>query len=341
VLAWTGREVLVVGGAVEAGDGTSLDLEQPGAAYDPAADAWRALPAPPLEPRRSMAWAWTGRELVVWGGIGRLGVLADGAAYDPAADAWRTLPPSPLSPRSGAGAVWTGAELLVLGGSDLAGGLADGAAYDPAADRWRAIAPAPRLPGSPAGFLLYGGGPVTAWTGTVAVTVPVYSGFDEPGQEGVPLLAYDPAADAWSDLPALGGDLQVLALAGDDGDLVVVTTDFTGSGPRPRAHRLAAGAPGWERDEDVGDPLDVTSTAYDPAARRMWTAGVRPAATGVVAYDLADRRWWRVPPRPAAGVPADPVFGSVTAVWVGAELIVLEGATGDPLQVSRFRPAAP
>jgi len=330
--------VLVLGGSVESDDGTVIDLALAGAAYDPGADRWRALPAPPLEPRRSTTWAWTGRELIVWGGIGRLGVLADGAAYDPDADAWRALAPSPLSPRGGAGGVWTGTELLVLGGSDLVGGLADGAAYDPGADRWRAIARAPRLPGSPAAFSLFGWGSVTAWTGGAAVAVPQGGGSFGPGEEGVPLLAYDPAADAWSDLPALGGGVQVLALAGDGGDVVAVTLDFTGSGPRPRAQRLAAGAAAWERDEDVGDALDATSTAYDPAARRLWTAGLRPAGTGVAAYDLAERRWWRVPPPPAG---ADPSFGAVDAVWADQELIVLAGGAGNPLQVNRWRAAGP
>lgn len=59
-----------------------------GLAYDPARDAWRILPKFPLRAREFPAMAWTGSELIVWGGAARsIGdpppPLADGAAYTP------------------------------------------------------------------------------------------------------------------------------------------------------------------------------------------------------------------------------------------------------------------
>jgi hypothetical protein len=78
---------------------------------------------------------WTGRELLVWGGVangigGRF--LADGAALDPATGAWTPLPSAPIRGRDRHVAVWTGQELLVWGGC-CAGTqlLADGAAFRP------------------------------------------------------------------------------------------------------------------------------------------------------------------------------------------------------------------
>jgi hypothetical protein len=55
--------------------------------WDPDTDVWTELAPPPLEDRVSPAVAWTGAELVVWGG-GRTGGfggpgLADGAALTP------------------------------------------------------------------------------------------------------------------------------------------------------------------------------------------------------------------------------------------------------------------
>src|SRR5581483_277454 len=59
VLAWTGREVLTWGG------GCCGDASNAGAAFDPATNTWRPLPASPLAPSQRPQGAWTGSELVV------------------------------------------------------------------------------------------------------------------------------------------------------------------------------------------------------------------------------------------------------------------------------------
>jgi hypothetical protein len=117
---WTGQQLLVWGGQSGPHD---LVLHNDGAAYDPARRLWRQLPPAPLTPRALAAAAWSGRELIVWGGYDHLAmdpsgvhVAGDGAAYDPVRQTWRRLPPAPLSARAGATAVWTGREVLVVGG---------------------------------------------------------------------------------------------------------------------------------------------------------------------------------------------------------------------------------
>ena len=62
-----------------------------GLVFDAAEQTWRPTAPAPLEPRALMASAWTGSELLVWGGwSGKYGYefaeafLGDGAAYDPA-----------------------------------------------------------------------------------------------------------------------------------------------------------------------------------------------------------------------------------------------------------------
>ena len=185
VLAWTGREVLTWGG------GCCGDASNAGAAFDPATNTWRPLPASPLAPSQRPQGAWTGSELVVLvSGLDPNGEPypardARAAAYDPARRAWRRLA-APPERRTGATAIWDGREVLFFGGSAPTAGAARtriGLAYDPARNRWR------RLPRGPAfGYGLAAvraGGRVLAWGG-----LPAHG------------AQYVPAAGRWFDLPA-------------------------------------------------------------------------------------------------------------------------------------------
>ena len=137
--AWTGRELLVWGGANDAEFGD-------GAAYDPATDNWRQLPPAPLSARTAVASVWTGTQWFLWGGQQGAHVLGDGALYDPATNRWTPLSGGPLGARGGATAVWDGHEVLLFGGwGDARAALtaADGAGYDPTAGKWRQVLPAP------------------------------------------------------------------------------------------------------------------------------------------------------------------------------------------------------
>jgi hypothetical protein len=112
---WTGSEMLVTGIT--------------SAAYNPATNRSRLLPAPP--PGWDPAFTvWTGRRLIGWGG----GCCGDsnawGAAYTPATNSWEMLPRAPLAGRQGTVGAWTGTELIIVGGND-----ADGKVFATAAAR--------------------------------------------------------------------------------------------------------------------------------------------------------------------------------------------------------------
>jgi len=173
---------------------------------------WTTIPVAPISPRIDPVQVWTGRELIVWGGIEVSpvgGVTNDGAAYDPAAHRWRRIAPAPLSPRASASGVWTGSELVVWGGQ-LAGNrpAGDGAAYDPATNRWRVLPPSPLSPRLRATLL---------WTGHQVLVLggltssPSTSGSSSSGVwvgallvHGSPQAAsYDPRTDRWQLLPEL------------------------------------------------------------------------------------------------------------------------------------------
>src|SRR5262249_8563258 len=86
VSAWTGSRLLIWGGryiAPSLGAGRGLG---DGALYDPVTDRWTPMSSENApSPRTGAVVAWTGRKLVVLGGLPALGgtPLRDGAAYDP------------------------------------------------------------------------------------------------------------------------------------------------------------------------------------------------------------------------------------------------------------------
>lgn len=189
-VVWTGSEVVVAGGSNGPG------IERAAAAYSPATDTWRELPAPPGFEAGSSAsvqgpGVWTGSEMVVW---------ADALALDPAAGTWRAIAESPLSERVDAAVTTVGSEVFVWGGceprpdgqfcDEVVGGdeTNDGAVYDPSTDTWTMLPPSPLGPGD---F------PTTVWTGSeviVAVNVPV--GPDMPE-----VAAYAPELGSWRVFP--------------------------------------------------------------------------------------------------------------------------------------------
>jgi N-acetylneuraminic acid mutarotase len=166
--AWTGTEMVVWGGYATT-DGYAL--APLGAAYNPVTDAWRAVPDGPLDGRSDHSATWTGREVVVWGGVGSgddgtSAFFSDGAIYDPATDVWRAVPRAPLQGRFGHTAVATVGRVVIWGGLTPSW-VADGAVYGVREDRWESMAgaaplsSASRYPGTWTGreFLVWGGAP--------------------------------------------------------------------------------------------------------------------------------------------------------------------------------------
>ncbi|MDP8937331.1 MAG: hypothetical protein M3O23_06335 [Actinomycetota bacterium] len=319
-MVWTGREMLVWGGAGCQGGCAGRDLQPrgDGAAYDPSTDTWRPMPPSPLTARMGPLAVWSGRELLVWGGMDGERFVADGAAFDPVTNRWRLLPSSPLVGRFAAPpgtvaqvpGVWTGTEMLVWGqgaGVDSPGAdLPAGAAYDPAADRWRLLAPSPVAPRIA----------VPVWTGREMVVWGGQSGpryFDDGA-------AYDPAADRWRPLPAA--------------PLAARFTFAVWSG----AQMLVWGGESSDRAFDDGAAYDPAADRWRPLARspmaerrgfaQIWTGeemvvwGGAPSAGAAVlgtgaAYDPSTDRWREIDPWTPRLLPG--------GLWTGREAIVWGG----------------
>lgn len=121
-LAWTGS------GAIS---------HSANAMVDPDTGEWRTLPAAPTQLDRPTT-AWTGRELVVVGGLGTPFTGAAAIAYEPQRDEWRALAPVPDGLHAEAlSASWNGQRVVVVNYDMRA------VSYDPAEDAWEELPPVP------------------------------------------------------------------------------------------------------------------------------------------------------------------------------------------------------
>jgi hypothetical protein len=236
---------------------------------------WSTLPEPPFFRFRGAA-AWTGSELVYWGGESKYGdeVHSDGAAFDLATEEWRPLAPGPLRARAGAVAVWSGHEVVVWGGDQEAG--PEGAAYDPSRDDWRTLPDSPLDARVPVGAV---------WTGTEMI---VWGDVSRDGS-AVDGAAYDPRADRWHELPPAPFALNEATVAWTGDELVVVGARLDGNNWSDTEHaRGAAFDPAtsewrvlppyplspqastavWTGEELVVWDYELRSAAYDPIANR-------------------------------------------------------------------------
>lgn len=197
---WTGTELLVW---VLAPDATR------GYRFDPAQNEWRELRSRGAvpSPRVRAAVAWTGQEMLVWGGaVGRYlsSSLGDGSAYDPLTEEWRPITHvGAPSPRESPASVWTGSGLIVWSGQNTRALsspseysihlLDDGAIYDPRTNTWRVM--------SHHGVPSSRKGAHTMWTGREMIVWGAEEGL-APGVEDGGI--YDPTTDTWRTIDISG-----------------------------------------------------------------------------------------------------------------------------------------
>jgi Kelch motif len=203
---WTGHEAIVWEGTCCGGQADR------GAAYNLATNKWRVF-ASPLERRVGAIGAWTGKELVVAGGVSQpngrtVKAFRDAAAYNPVTRTWRKLAPMPLG-RSDATPVWDGREILFLGGRTGNRLAAYGMAYNPATNRWRWL---PRMQYPRSGFAaVWTGRHVLVWGGLTAAGIPPPHGE-----------AFDPATSRWTALPIAPLHGRVVSAAAWTGRQMIV-----------------------------------------------------------------------------------------------------------------------
>jgi len=332
--------------------------------------AWFAEPAP-IDGRDGHTALWTGREMLVWGGIARTPApdsqdvaapaaepvpittaRADGAAYDPAAGRWRAVGPAPTGGRSEHTAVWTGTAMLVWGGqADIAPddgrsagpgqgegpSAPDGAAYDPVDGTWSALPAAP-IAGRTLHSAVWTGSEMLVWGGNLA----------EAESDGA---AYDPASGRWrllapAPLPARAAHTAVWT-----GSEMLVWGGIDQNGmPSAGGAAYDPAKDTWRALPDAPLPGRAQHVAVWNGASMLVWGGASDVATGAAyadgaAYDPVGDRWTTLP-----AVDLEPRFAS-SAVWTGTELLVwggvddrfyTDGAAYSPGQGTwRAIPAAP
>ncbi|MGH3116636.1 MAG: Calx-beta domain-containing protein, partial [Gaiellales bacterium] len=284
---WSGDELVVWGGS-PTGHWDEASMMSDGAAYDPATDSWRCLPAPPITGRRLHAAVWAGTEMIIWGGDrGARGFTADGAAYNPLADTWRRLANAPLSPRRLPNALWTGTEMILWGGlTDHFQPAADGASYNPLTDSWR------MLPTAPLGARY---AHAAVWTGTEML---LWGGNRGVGVAHADGAAYNPTTNSWRTLSEAP---------------ISARYSGTGSGAWTGTEMIVWG--GYDSSGEDADPL-ADGAAYNPLTdtwRKLSPSPLPPGlASGIVWADPNILVWTA----DANGIPKGASYNPVTDTWV-------------------------
>jgi hypothetical protein len=270
-IGWTGDELLTWGGYVFTGYGEDAATAD-GFTFDARERKWRRMAPAPLSPRVKPASAWTGRELVVWGGTDARGErFGDGAAYDPDTDSWRMLADAPISARAPL-AVWTGDELLVWGTAvRVRERPRDGASYDPQKDAWHVIADAPiELTDATA-----------VWTGRELIVFgAALHGGNFPETPTAIAAAYEPDTDSWRELTDSSLSPQASTAAWTGRELIAWDYLNGSAAFDPRADE-------WRALPDV--PLDAGECHPESVSLGTWILGDYCGALAV--YETAAGRW--------------------------------------------------
>jgi hypothetical protein len=302
VSVWTGKEMIVFGRVDKVGSaGEILDSTNVAAAYDPAEDEWRKLPAPlsakgyggPLNA------VWTGKEMLVLGDVNQ--------SFDPEKNRWRRFAAAPAG-RAGI-VVWTGRELIEWGGGCCGDVSSDGAAYDPSANEWRKIA-LPPVGGQQS--------PVGAWTEKELV---IFPGRDPEGKP-VRGAAYNPQTDTWRLLGSRPEPAQG-ASAVWDGYEILVAGGTRNYGLSTAGIAYNPGSKRWRRLPPMGGRTGAASV-WTGRRLLIWGGQTFPGAIVTarhgLSYDPIGNRWSPLPPSPL------PARVNPAAVWTGRELIVWGGS---------------
>ena len=272
--------------------------------------------------RNQHSAVWADKEMLVFGGAGSFGLLADGASYDPKTNAWSSLPAAPLGGRMLHAAVWTGREMIIYGGASPGPGeRADGARFDASLRTWRLLPKAP----------IDGRDSVGAVWATTTKEMLIWGG-SVSGTVRADGAAYNPETDTWRTLAPSPLDSRYdFGTVWNGKEMIVFGGASCGGGP-------CADAAAYNPKTDSWRPLPgvpVSTGRMHPAAVAVgdgssaaFFAGGQPAL-GVlqgdgVLYDGALDRWTDIPTPPPAILP-EPARTELLGWWGFGRLYVWGG----------------
>ncbi|WP_144127330.1 hypothetical protein [Catellatospora sichuanensis] len=297
-----------------------------------AGPGWRALPGSPLSPRAQALGLWTGREVLLIGGIdepcppgadcaGDPSPLREAAAVDPDTGRWRGLAEMPVALR------WMHG--VVVGGTAYVRGRSTGEdevllAYDIAADRWERAA----LPPAAESVLVAAGNMLVAMRGS------------EETAAG-PDYRYRPDTGRWAELPAdpLGAGFD-RTMVWTGRELVLFDRELVPNpgADKPAVARAALLDPArgtWRR---LPDSQQLSTGPWLVDGRRLVNPSLGGADGGQVGnwgrtyhnggvLDPATGTWSALPDPPPAEWGGS-AFNATSAVYASSSGPVLNAATG-------------
>ncbi len=257
--------------------------------------------------------AWTGSEMIVWGGSNGT-PLNTGGRYNPSTDTWT---PTSIGVNTPAGryshtAVWTGSEMIVWGGRSGGVFLNTGGRYNPGTDSWTTTSSGANVPD--ARYVH-----TAVWTGTqMIVWGGLGTGFVYLNTGG----RYNPSTDSWvatstgANVPdarsghtAVWTSSEMTVWGGDDGSYV-----NTGGRYNPTADSWTATS-----TTNAPDPREVPTAVWTGSEMIIW------GGIGNSGFENTGGRYnpgtnsWTTIFSPLAG------RAGPTSVWTGSQMIVWGG----------------
>nr|HPR65020.1 hypothetical protein [Thermoanaerobaculia bacterium]HXK69244.1 hypothetical protein [Thermoanaerobaculia bacterium] len=314
---WTGRYMLIWGG----NEGGYQMVTDTGGRYIPYG-TWVPMNSTDTDTpsaRQQHTAVWTGREMIIWGGIDNIYPPATlGGIYDPGLDSWRGHSTTGVpAGRTGHSAVYTGTRMIIWGGNT--GGLNytnTGGLYNPESDVWEAI-PATGIPSARSKHS-------TVWTGNEML---IWGGEDISGElsDGDRLVLN---VNRWFNLSSTN------APEARKGHAAVWTGKYM----------IVWGGTGYSLGFDTGARYNLINAQWTPtavsdsgearyASSAVWTGnymvvwggrGMNGALQSGNRYDPATNTWTDMPvdtSTPEARV-------SHIAVWDGDDMLIWGGASG-------------
>ena len=310
---WTGTEMIIWGGGE-----VRFPVFDTGGRYQPSTNSWVATATGPGVPegRGGHTAAWTGAEMIVWGGTDNPLIRKGrntGGIFHPATDHWTatSVGDGVPSARYLHTAVWTGTRLVVWGGAEGNEGarLNTGGRFDPATGLWSATSVGANTPSARSGH-------TAVWAGTEMI---VWG-----GQNGPPFAdggRYNPATDGWSAVTTIGAPSARYnhTAVWTPGEMIVwggaPVGAITGGRYNPITEHWIATSTG----ENVPSARSGHVAVWTGVEMIVWGPGPGPGGR----YDPSTDSWTAT--STGANQPSGSGGNTAVAVWTGKEMVVWGG----------------
>lgn len=290
--------------------------------YDPVRDQWTITDT--TSPRKvHAAILLPGGDVLVAGGLGLEGVLADSARYAPATNTWRIAAPMTAA-RVWFTVTWLPGRngVLAAGGRDTRGFSQTGTElYDPEADRWTAAAP----------MRIARAGHAALWIPSLDRAL-VLGGGDERGLSQASIEFYDPVTNGWTRATPMSTSRDRFTATLLASGRVLVVGGMSDGTPLASAEIYDLAAERWT------EAAPMHKTRYQHAATiladgRVLVVGGAGRSDSEV-YDPTVNRWTLV------GAPHQDRMEPTMTLLVDSRALVVGGSGANPSASALFDPGS-